>query len=487
MSFPNVILITIFLSLLPPEQKKIFRDVASVGSTSQVQYIWQYGQFRFAVSSKGGFPGILESILSGEQVSNWTTWRTNETGALCDLIVWAKANYPAEKYVLHMNAHGNGWKGLLVNSSLTGTDVMTMTELKEGLSCGDPIDVLFLEMCLMAGVSVAYQIRDLVGFQVSSEEVMWDLIDYRALASTLNFGVKFGLFSSSKDVAILYAWMFQRYASAYKNPKISGKYTVSVVDLSKLDSLIVQVDDFADDLTLDDMPNVREHDDLTDNHNVVYRSQALVPSENFKDRNFVDLGDLALKVTEIAPPFAAKSSASDVLKELEQGYDKLIVYEKHAAGRNCHGLHIYHPLGLLRGFPKNNQYDWTWPSVSLYALDKTHPILTKDPHNHSKAIEEGFEYPKDHKWDEFLIRFYKPTADACIREGLVCVKSVDKEIGDTMEISGEGSSDGDPFPSHIYKYYWDTDLTVRRTHISQLSRQRCQMCMKLLSMNQPID
>jgi len=190
------------------DQKKILMDLAFVGSTDLVQYLFQFGQYRFAVSSKGGLAGVLESVQSIETVSNWTTWRTNESGALCDTIKWAKTNYPASKYLLHMNAHGNGWKGLLVKSRPTTTWVMTMTELKDALVCGGGVDVLYFEMCLMAGVSVAYQIRNQVGFQVASEEVAWDLIDYNRLASTINFGLKFGLFSSGKDMAILFAWTY---------------------------------------------------------------------------------------------------------------------------------------------------------------------------------------------------------------------------------------------------------------------------------------
>lgn len=69
-------------------------------------------------------------------------------------------------------------------------------------------------------------------------------------------------------------------------------------------------------------------------------------------------------------------------------------------------------------------------------------------------------YPKDHSWDEFLIRFYKPTADACARVPPKCEVSVEKIVGERVIISGAGSSDGDPYNSHIFQAFWNIETTV---------------------------
>jgi hypothetical protein len=136
------------------------------------------------------------------------------------------------------------------------------------------------------------------------------------------------------------------------------------------------------------------------------------------------------------------------------------------------GLHIYHPRALYETYYNQageyinlTETDWAfdmpYPSDTIYALDPEAKIpgFILNP-DHSDKIEQGFLFPIDSDWDSFLIRFYKPTADACIRIASVgCLPFATIEVGQTVEISGVGSSDGDPSDGRFYlKYWWDKDI-----------------------------
>jgi hypothetical protein len=132
------------------------------------------------------------------------------------------------------------------------------------------------------------------------------------------------------------------------------------------------------------------------------------------------------------------------------------------------GLHIYHPRALYESYDqtgeygkeRDNAFDRPQPSDAIYALDPQAKI-PKFVSNHSDKIEPGFLFPIDSDWDSFLIRFYKPTADACIRIGSSCLHYAEVKVGQTVTISGVGSSDGDPNAALLYlEYWWDKDTTM---------------------------
>ncbi|MEO6061851.1 MAG: hypothetical protein ABIQ99_07940, partial [Thermoflexales bacterium] len=78
-------------------------------------------------------------------------------------------------------------------------------------------------------------------------------------------------------------------------------------------------------------------------------------------------------------------------------------------------------------------------------------------------------------WDEFLHRYYKPVADACITGGIPsmpatdCVDARAIPVGQSLTLSGDGSSDPDgpedtakPAHQSLSKkhYFWDFNTSV---------------------------
>lgn len=110
-------------------------------------------------------------------------------------------------------------------------------------------------------------------------------------------------------------------------------------------------------------------------------------------------------------------------------------------------------------------FDSPLPSKVIYAKDTSilAPILRQpaSSNTHPRPQIEGFRFPQETQWGEFLHRYYKPVADACVRWGGGCPKLGVIEVGDTVTLSGSSSSDSDgpAMDDTPQQWYWDKDLT----------------------------
>jgi len=444
------------MSDLTGDAARVLQGIMRNVMPAKVNFVAQYGESRLYFSDAGAIK------------SNVNNWRPDKAETLQEFIVWAKATFPADKYILHMSGHGAGWKGMNVAiGSDKNTRALTMADMRKALGkFGEKIDVIFLDSCLMGGLEVAYQIRDQAEYVTFSEEVMYAGIDWSRLTKRIISNRK----KSAKFLATLLAKEYRRSIRARHKD-----YTISVVELAKVYSVRRAVDTFAGALTID-MDNVEEHDKRDDNLNVVWAEDILKKAKDFLWEDYVDLSDLAKLTKDSAADFLAKLYAPNVIDAVKKAV--VVSYPgttEAATHTKAKGMHIYHPRSLMQDFEKQSQvtvdraYDNTWPSKALYALDEQSRVPEHvHEKNHSSPIDPGFLFPKDSAWDEFLIRFYKPTADACIRTSETkCVREADVALDETVTISGKGSSDADPWSAvgtkaptgHWYlKYFWDTDL-----------------------------
>jgi len=131
-----------------------------------------YNTFRYAVTQGGGSvnngpdKGTVTEINGGSNVD-----MTNPN-TLKDFIAWGKANYPAKRYLLVLWNHGGGYTGLIQDETSGGSNLMSLEQLKTGLTGSGGIDVVDFDMCLMAGYETLAKIEGLANFAVFSEEVV---------------------------------------------------------------------------------------------------------------------------------------------------------------------------------------------------------------------------------------------------------------------------------------------------------------------------
>jgi hypothetical protein len=165
-------------------------EMERVGSTDKVNVVTQSGRV-----DRFGAPG--EAPLSWKGVRRYLVVRDNDTSTVTSPVVkdlgdtdmgdyrtladfgrWAKANYPAKRYMLIVWNHGSGWtksagalttlKGISYDE-VSGNHIST-PQLAQALREIGKVDVYGSDACLMQMVEVAYEIKDSADYIVGSEE-----------------------------------------------------------------------------------------------------------------------------------------------------------------------------------------------------------------------------------------------------------------------------------------------------------------------------
>ncbi|MBL8718545.1 MAG: hypothetical protein JNL79_21370 [Myxococcales bacterium] len=99
---------------------------------------------------------------------------------LKDFIAWGVKNFPAKRYALVMEDHGNAWLGGFIDDKAppeTHPMMMTLPELQSGLAAGlkeaglAKFDLLATDACLMGTLEVADAIAPYVKYWAASEEL----------------------------------------------------------------------------------------------------------------------------------------------------------------------------------------------------------------------------------------------------------------------------------------------------------------------------
>ncbi len=114
---------------------------------------------------------------------------------LVQFVKWAKAKYPARKYMLIVWNHGDGWKTKSLGSRIlkgisyddeTGNGI-TSVQLGQALAQMGQLDIYASDACLMQMAEVVYELKNYAPVIVGSEETEpGDGWDYAAFLSRVN-------------------------------------------------------------------------------------------------------------------------------------------------------------------------------------------------------------------------------------------------------------------------------------------------------------
>jgi hypothetical protein len=126
-----------------------------------------FNTFRYAITGQG-------SATTGPNGPALDIGNVNMTdpNQLKAFIQWAKQNYPANHYLLVLWNHGGGYTGLIQDQTSAGSDLMSLDEMRAGLTGVGPMDVVDFDMCLMAGYETLVKLSGLTDYAVFSEEVV---------------------------------------------------------------------------------------------------------------------------------------------------------------------------------------------------------------------------------------------------------------------------------------------------------------------------
>jgi hypothetical protein len=344
-------------------------QMEKVAQNSDVRFVVQWKQSKSAFPSST-FDGTRRYLVKPDQSSAIVSELVQDLGAgvdmgkpetLHDFISWAQTYYPAQRYVLVVWNHGNGWRRSLSDTPAitravsyddeTGNAIQTW-QLAQALG-NRKFDILAWDASLMQMLEVAYEVQDKAEFVVGSEEsppgegYPYDLI-FQQFRDRPNDTTR-ALTKSFVDGMLA--------VPAYQNRKI----TQSVIETSKLPQLANAVDLFAAQLIAHretiapEIPNIRA------------QAQAYSPTAV---RFYRDLSDVAQRVEAAFNIPALTNAAAGVRAAVQNA----VVWEGHnALSPGSRGVSIdfspadrfqpsAHEYGLLR-FAKDTRWD-DWLSVA---------------------------------------------------------------------------------------------------------------------------
>lgn len=239
----------------------------------------------------------------------------------------------AGHYALIISDHGASWPGIGPDEGTAPTyDVLDLAEITEAISTGledagvDKLDLLGFDACLMANYEVASAVAPLADRLVASQELEpghgWD---YRSLQ----------LLADDPDATAdeLGSALIDGFESQAVESGTQDQITLSMVDLTKMESLDEAMDEFAGTMT----------DESGEVAAVVGQSEASTlgfgknPDET-QDMHLRDLGLLAAAIGEGAPEVA--ELADEVVAALDEAVLDTV---EGVATAGATGLSIYIP------------------------------------------------------------------------------------------------------------------------------------------------
>ncbi|MEW6281510.1 MAG: clostripain-related cysteine peptidase [Candidatus Eremiobacterota bacterium] len=166
---------------------------------------------------------------------------------LADFIRWGMEKYPAERYMLIISDHGDGWKGAAQDWSHNGW--MSLPTIEQGLkeareATGRKLDVVGFDACLMASTEVAHQLKNEADFLVASQEVEGG--DGWMYTKLLNPNMLSELQTRLNSRIDMQPRQLAEHVVRMARANQGDLPTMSATDLSKIPALTESVDRFAE-------------------------------------------------------------------------------------------------------------------------------------------------------------------------------------------------------------------------------------------------
>jgi len=411
---------------------------------------------------------------------------------LSHFVAWAKDSslqsgpgQSSDHYVLALKGDGAGWQGLCGDEG--DESRLEIGELRSALATGlggDTLDLIIFDSPLMGQIEVAAQVQGFAKYMVASPEMInVGDFDYARLVNKLAGQPSI----SSEDLA--------KFAvdSVLAGGLAGDNYSIwTAIRLDNLPTLVRWVDTLAQKLRVS-VENPCARQDSSDNFQLKLRDQVLtnfnvnhygLQAQGMAD--FIDLKNFAERAKVLSSCASTHVTAADNVDNLLQSGGSIIVSRfagtstnlHNISGRRAGGLSVYFPSSRQRPVPikRKGFFNYYRDSIDhpfentglvteggefdtlrVYAADAEicyphtgtacSPILNDTlPGNSPHRPAPNFVFVDSTRWDELLIRYYKPVADA----GSLIYGS--KNINEPVDLNARGSSDPD---SDSLQYFWD--------------------------------
>jgi hypothetical protein len=312
------------------------QDMEKIGSTSEVNIVAMVSSLRTGGIAKyyhiEYFPDDLGDNISSTMLSNKGTKDMSDPQTLREFLNYGFANYPAKKYMLLVDDHGGGWRGICEDEQNGSGNLMSMvdftTAVQQSLTTAgvQKFDIITFHACLMSMVEVAYQLRNCANYMAASEfsmpmeSVLGTEIWLEALKATPTM--------SGSDLANSISPAV--YQSGVDKQKIVHMATT---DLSKMQRLAAKIDDFGTQI----------HTSAGEYWMQVFDAWGNTNTTEYDDPANVDLREFALKIKQepdLQNINLIRYACDSLIAALN---DAIVITNTNAPGISRGGMTIYLP------------------------------------------------------------------------------------------------------------------------------------------------
>ena len=314
-----------------------------VAGNPDVRFVLQWKEAVLPDSPNPNFVGTRRYLVKPDGTNTIVSELIQDMGTnvdmgapstLSDFINWGKTFYPAERYVLVVWNHGNGWRRgpadwnyptrAVSYDDQTGNAIQTW-QLSQAIG-NHVLDILAWDASLMQMMEVAYEVKDRALYIAGSEE--------SPPAEGYPYDLIFDDFRDNPDAPT--KTLSQAFVTGMlKFPWVGRRITQSVVDTGRLADLAAAVNSFAAEL-------IANKDSIASEIQTI-RSQAQSYSNQTSPypRIYRDLYDVANRVEAMIDIPALDAAAQAVKLALRDGPNPAIVWEGHnSASPGSRGLSI---------------------------------------------------------------------------------------------------------------------------------------------------
>jgi len=257
---------------------------------------------------------------------------------LSDFLVWGIKNYPAQNYMVILENHGEGWRGMMDDDS--HCDAMTLPQLGQAFKqaqeeTGEKIQVVGFAACLMGSTEVAYELKDATDYLAGLEEVgvVHDPNHFTWGRNEGRIWPYDKIFSADRD-GKLFSELSPRQAAqktVKEASRMPGITAISAVDLKQAANIAQAVEDLSKKL-------------IRGKVSVDLLNYLLTKTQTFDTFGYKDPADFAQKILDcpqINDP-KIKQASTTLVEAVNRA---VIAQELHSYEylnpENAHGLNIY--------------------------------------------------------------------------------------------------------------------------------------------------
>ena len=301
-----------------------------VGSSDKLNIVVEVGKgasVKRYMMKKDDKPGDLTSpVLQDLGNADMGDWKH-----LAEYGKWVKANYPAKHYMLSIWNHGSGWtksqrkfqdKGISYDDE-TGHHISTQ-DLAKALAEMGGVDIYASDACLMQMAEVSYELRDVAGLVLGSEDNEpgqgWNYARYMGPLAQ----------NPAMSAVELGSHYIEAFRSSYQEAGLAT--TISAVDPKAFKELIPVLDGWTSAVMAAD-----EKDIVRDAREKV---------QHFSDSDNIDLSHFVRLLNEKTASGAVKSSGESLIKYMQE---KLVLGNAVTGDRHpgAAGMAIYLPQSYV--------------------------------------------------------------------------------------------------------------------------------------------